>query len=106
MSASKRIEPGRARRPWYCSDRAIDEYRSTLTADDQDLPMLKTLKIARSLLVNVGIIAIGGYGIAAGGDPTLIATLALTVLGGYNGLELSDYAALVQAYREVQNADE
>jgi hypothetical protein len=89
-------------RPWYCSARQIEEYRETLAADESDLSMIKTLKIARSLLVNVGIIAIGGYGIAAGGDPTLIATLALAVLGGYNGLELSDYAALVQAYKEVQ----
>jgi len=89
-------------RPWYCSARQVDEYRETLAADESDLSMIKTLKIARSLLVNIGIIAIGGYGIAAGGDPTLIATLALAVLGGYNGLELSDYAALVQAYKEVQ----
>ena len=93
-------------RPWYCSARQVDEYRETLAADESDLSMIKTLKIARSLLVNIGIIAIGGYGIAAGGDPTLIATLALAVLGGYNGLELSDYAALVQAYKEVQNSDE
>jgi len=28
--------------------------------------------------------------------------LALGVLGLYNGLELSDYAALLQAYKEVQ----
>ena len=93
-------------RPWYCSGRAVDEYRRTLENDEADLPMIKTLKIARSILVNLGIIAIGGYGIASGGDPTLIATLALAVLGGYNGLELSDYAALLQAYREVQNADD
>ena len=93
-------------RPWYCSGAAVDEYRQTLESGESDLPMIKTLKIARSLLVNAGIIAIGGYGIAAGGDPTLIATLALAVLGGYNGLELSDYAALIQAYKEVQNADE
>jgi len=89
-------------RPWYCSTRQVDEYRETLAADEGDLSMIKTLKIARSLLVNVGIIAIGGYGISSGGDPTLIATLALAVLGGYNGLELSDYAALIQAYKEVQ----
>lgn len=92
-------------RPWYASDRQIEEYRQTLESDRTDLSMIKTLKIARSLLVNVGIIAIGSYGIAAGGDPTLIATLALAVLGGYNGLELSDYAALLQAYKEVQNGE-
>ena len=93
-------------RPWYCSSRQVDEYRETLESDRSDLSMIKTLKIARSLLVNVGIIAIGGYGIASGGNPTLIAVLALAVIGGYNGLELQDYAALVQAYKEVQNADE
>jgi hypothetical protein len=100
-------DPNRTRaRPWYTSGRTIDEYKQTIASDRSDLSMIKTLKIARSLLVNVGIIAIGGYGIASGGDPTLIATLALAVLGGYNGLELSDYAALLQAYKEVQNPDE
>jgi len=29
--------------------------------------------------------------------------LGLLVLGAYNGLEFSDYLALVQAYEEVQN---
>lgn len=94
-----------AARPWYCSSRQVEEYRETLESDRSDLSMIKTLKIARSLLVNIGIITIGGYGIAAGGDPTLIAMLALAVLGGYNGLELSDYAALLQAYKEVQDTE-
>ena len=35
-------------------------------------------------------------------DPTLLGFLALSVLGAYNGLELGDYLALVQAYNEVQ----
>jgi len=105
MSASKRLEPGRTRRPWYCSDRAIDEYRSTLTADDQDLPMLKTLKIARSIIVNVGIIALGAYSLSLGADPTWIGGLTIATLAGYNGIEISDYFALVRAYQEVQQSD-
>jgi hypothetical protein len=96
-------------RPWYVSERACEDYRETLTADGDrggDLQMLKALKILRSILVNLGIIAIGLYAILEGADPTLIGTVALSVLGGYNGLEFSDYAALVQAYNELQQEDQ
>ena len=65
--------------------------------------MLKTLKILRAIIVNIGVIGISIYAITQGGDPTLLGTLSLLVLGGYNGLELSDYAALLQAYDELQN---
>jgi len=89
-------------RPWYCSNRAVDEYRTTLTTDGQDLPMLKTLKIARSIIVNLGIIALTGYALSLGADATVITGLALATLAGYNGIEISDYFALLQAYQEVQ----
>jgi hypothetical protein len=89
-------------RPWYVSDRACDDYVATLGKDGGDLQMLKTLKLLRSIIVNVGIIAIGIYSIAVGADPTIIGFAALAVLGGYNGLELHDYASLLQAYKEVQ----
>lgn len=89
-------------RPWYISDRACDEYRQ-VARDDGEFRMLKSLKILRSIIVNVGIIAIGIYSISLGGDPTIVGTLALLVIGGYNGLEFSDYLALVRAYNEVQN---
>ena len=88
-------------RPWYCSERVTDEYKSTLR-DGEKFPMLKTLKVIRAIIVNVGVIGIAGYAIGQGGDPTLLGGLALGVLGLYNGLELSDYAALLQAYKEVQ----
>jgi hypothetical protein len=93
-------------RPWYCRDDVVDEYRSTLTEDGDTLPMLKALKILRAIVVNLGIIGIGTYAIHRGGDPTILAFTALTVLGAYNGLELSDYLALVQAYQEVQAASD
>lgn len=95
-------------RPWYVSDRACDEYRQTLSDGDRggDLRMLKALKILRSILVNLGIIAIALFSIRAGASPNAIGFLALAVLGGYNGLEVSDYFALVQAYQEVQNDGE
>ena len=89
-------------RPWYCRDGAVDEYKTTLTTDSQELPVLKTLKITRAIIVNLGVIAITLFAIAEGGDVTLFGLLGLSVLGGYNGLEISDYAALLQAYREVQ----
>lgn len=89
-------------RPWYCRDGVVDEYKDTLETDGQRLPMLKTLKILRAIIVNLGVIGIGIYAIQSGAEPTLLGTLALAVLGGYNGLELSDYTALLQAYDEVQ----
>ncbi|MFC5278630.1 hypothetical protein ACFPM1_07665 [Halorubrum rubrum] len=89
-------------RPWYCRDRFVDEYKTTLKEDDEKLPMLKTLKILRSIIVNVGIFGIGGYGMYIGNDPTLLAVATLAVAGAYNGLELGDYLALVQAYNEIQ----
>jgi len=90
-------------RPWYISDRACDEYRQVAHDDDGEFRMLKSLKILRSIIVNLGIIAIGLYSISLGGDPTIVGTLALLVIGGYNGLEFSDYLALVRAYNEVQS---
>ena len=91
-----------ASRPWYCRDDVVDEYRLTLTEDGEKLPMLKALKILRAIIVNAGIILIGVYSIRRGGDPTFLGVTALAVLGAYNGLELSDYLALVQAVQEVQ----
>ena len=89
-------------RPWYCRDRFVDEYKGTLRDDGEKLPMLKTLKILRAIIVNVGIFGTGGYAMYLGGDPTLLAVATLIVAGAYNGLELGDYLALVQAYNEVQ----
>ena len=89
-------------RPWYCRGDVVDEYKTTLQEDDEKLPMLKTLKILRAIIVNVGIFGIGGYAMYRGGDPTLLAVSTLAVAGAYNGLELGDYLALVQAYSEIQ----
>lgn len=95
-------------RPWWISDRACDDYRKTLTSQGKEggeLEMLKLLKKVRSIIVNVGIISISLYSLALGGDPTVIGPVGLFVLGAYNGLEYSDYRALLQAYKEVQEAE-
>jgi len=95
-------------RPWYISDKACEEYRQTLSDDDDrgtDLKMLKTLKLVRSIIVNVGIISLGWLSIVNGGAPTIIGFVALAIIGGYNGLEFSDYLALIRAYHEVQDGD-
>ena len=89
-------------RPWYCRDDLVDEYKTTLTEDGESLPMLRALKILRAIIVNLGVIAIGLYAISRGGDPTFLGGLGLAILGAYNGVELLDYAALIQAYQEVQ----
>jgi len=93
-------------RPWYCRDDLVDEYKTTLTEDGESLPMLRALKILRAIIVNLGVIAIGLYAISRGGDPTFLGGLGLAILGAYNGVELLDYAALLQAYREVQTDTE
>ncbi|WP_049906244.1 hypothetical protein [Halorubrum aidingense] len=93
------VQPARA---WYCRDDVVDEYKSTLKEDDEKLPMLKTLKIIRAIVVNVGLFAGWIYALYLGGDPTIITVFALGVVGAYNGLELGDYLALVQAYSEIQ----
>ena len=94
--------PVQSPRPWYCRDDLVDEYKSTLREDGESLPMLRALKILRAIIVNLGVIAIGLYAISRGGDPTFLGGFGLTILGAYNGVELLDYAALLQAYSEVQ----
>lgn len=92
---------------WYCRDRAVREYKRSLqTGDTGQFPMLKQLKILRAIIVNIGLLGIGGYGLYLGGDPTLLPVLTLAVVGAYNGLEIGDYLALLQAYKEVQDTDE
>jgi hypothetical protein len=65
--------------------------------------MLKGLKILRSIVVNAGTMLLFGYLASLGGAPLLLAGMAFVLLGTYNGLEVGDYLALVQAYQEVQN---
>jgi len=93
-----------ATRPWYCRHGVVDEYKESLLGGDDQFPMLKKLKILRGIVVNVGLFAGWFYTLRVGGDPTLISVLAFSVIGAYNGLELGDYLALLQAYKEVQEA--
>jgi len=88
-------------RPWFCSDEIVDEYRTTLS-DGERLPMLKTLKIIRAIIVNLGIILLAVYSLRLGADPTIVGGLGIITLAGYNGLELSDYLAALRAYSELQ----
>lgn len=88
-------------RPWYCSDRMVDDW-VTVERQGGDLKMLKALKILRAIIVNIGVSVIALFALSSGGDPTVIPTLALIILGAYNGVEYSDYQALVQAIAEVQ----
>jgi hypothetical protein len=90
-------------RPWWCSDRLTEDYRE-VAKNGGDLRMLKTLKIVRSIIVNLGII---GISLAAlfytGADATLVSVIGLITLGAYNGVEVADYAALAQAFSEVKS---
>ena len=92
-------------RPWYCSDRLVDEYRRKFEAGNTDRSMLKTLKVARSLLVTLGAFAAGVFFVSSGSDPLVTMIVTFAFVSAYNGLELGDYAAFVQAYQEFQRDD-
>mgnify|MGYP006294152721 FL=1 len=91
----------RPTRPWYAPDALIDDYKASLQ-DGGDLRMYRSLKVLRAIIVNVGIIGLALYAMMLGAEPTVVGGLALLTLAGYNGLEMSDYAALLQAYNEIQ----
>ncbi|MFC6887946.1 hypothetical protein [Halorubrum trueperi] len=93
-------------RPWYCWGHLVDEYKGTLREGGESLPMLRALKILRAIIVNIGVIAIVLYSIARGADPTFLGSFGLAILAAYNGVELLDYAALLQAYKEVQTGSD
>lgn len=93
------------RYPWYINGYACREYQQTLDPTGDRLPMLKLLKLVRSIVVNIGLISLSLVAVSNGGDATVIGVLGLLVLGGYNGLEFSDYLALVRAYEEVQDGE-
>lgn len=87
--------------PWYVSRDAVDDWK-TVQQRGGDLKMLKTLKLVRSIIVNLGVISIAILALQYGAEPTLVATLSILVLGAYNGVEYSDYQALIQAIAEVR----
>jgi len=92
-------------RPWYCLDGLVDDYRA-IADSGGDLRMLKSLKIVRSIIVNLGIIMVTMFALLeTGADPTWIAILGIVTLGLYNGVEVADYAALAQAFSEAKSAD-
>lgn len=93
-------------RPWYCHGALVDDYRQ-IADTGGNLRMLKTLKVVRSIIVNLGIILVTLYSlVATGADPTWVTVLAIATLGLYNGVEVADYAALAQAFAEAKRDDE
>lgn len=92
-------------RPWYCIDAAVDDY-ITVEKTGGDLKMLKTLKVVRSILVNIGIIVIALFSLRTGADPSVVGTTGLVILGAYNGIEIADYASLAQAIVEASENSE
>lgn len=96
--STKQPEP----RPWYCADALVKDYK-VIGAAGGDLEMLKSLKIIRSIVVNLGIIAIALYALMVGADPTIVASVGLSTLGLYNGIEVADYQALAQAIVEMSH---
>jgi len=90
-------------RPWYVRETSVKEYRRAIKHnEDTDTPTMKRqLTILRSIIVNLGIIGLGVYGLFLGGDVTVITVFSLAVLAGYNGIEISELAAFLQAYQEV-----
>lgn len=94
-------QPNVRPRPWYVLDGLADDY-CVVAREGGDFRMLRTLKLIRSLIVNIGIIAISVYALSRGGDPTLVPSVTLVTLAAYNGVEVADYAALATAFKEVK----
>jgi len=93
-------------RPWYCHDALVTDYRRVADAGG-DLRMLKTLKVFRSIIVNLGIIAVTLFSLLeTAANPTWVTVLAIATLGLYNGVEVADYAALAQAFAEAKSSDD
>lgn len=92
------------RRPWYVYDRLVDDW-VRIESEGGDLKMLKSLKILRAIIVNLGIVAIVLYAISQGGSPDTLGIGGLAVLAAYNGVELLDYVSLAQAIVEVSQQD-
>lgn len=97
--------PHQPTRPWYCVDPLVDDYLR-IKREGGDLRMLKKLKIIRAIIVNVGLIIITTYSLLLGADPTVVSTVGILSLAGYNGVEMADYASLLQALAEAQDADD
>jgi len=95
------VPPKSGECPWFVSRHAVDDWR-TVERRGGNLKMLKALKILRSIIVNLGVIVIASLALQSGGEPTVVGTTALLILGAYNGIEYSDYMALVTAIGEVR----
>ena len=94
-------------RPWYVRDGAVEEHKEAIRNGGEDDPTMKRqLTILRSIIVNLGIIGLSAYGLALGGDVTWITIFGLAVLAGYNGIEMGELAAFLQAYKEVGSSDD
>ena len=92
--------PHQPTRPWYCVDPLVDDYLR-IEREGGDLRMLKKLKILRAIVVNVGLVAISLYALSLDADPTIIGGVGLVSLAAYNGVEIADYGALLQAVAEA-----
>jgi hypothetical protein len=64
-------------RPWYVPDALVDDYRVVATSGG-DLRMLRTLKILRSIIVNLGIIGVTLFALlGTGADATWVSTIGI-----------------------------
>ena len=89
-------------RPWYVSSAITEEWKRD-ARQGVDLSVQKTKAWLRAMVVNIGFIAMVLYGLWLGGDPTYISILGIASLALYNGLEISDYLALLQAITEAKS---
>jgi len=91
-----------AHRPWYCVDGLVDDYVA-VAQNGGDLRMLKTLKVLRSIIVNLGIIGVTLFALSeTSANATWVTIISIATLGLYNGVEVADYAALAQAFAEAK----
>jgi len=96
MSAS------RIKRPWYCPDQLVEEYRSE-GENGGDLEMLKIVRRIQALIVNGGNVAITLLYISAGATNPWVIVTAILTLGLLNGVMAADYKAIVRAIAELNS---
>ena len=92
------------KRPWYCNDGLVDDYRKIQNSGG-DLRMLQSLKVIRNTITNIVLGVVIFYAILQGADPTLVGVLGLAAFVAINGIDISEWLAAKQALEEIGTED-
>lgn len=92
-------------RLWYCPEARVETYRSIIS-NGGNPTVIQALKVLRTIVLNVLVVALAWLSVTQGGDPTFVPVSAFATLAVVNGFEYSDWAAFRQAYQEAQSDTE